>query len=342
VLLGACRWAVLPFFGAILLAAGSAGQTGSEQKLPGRPLDIQQVLSWLPPDTETVIVARDFTLPDPETLQISRTYTQEWLFASLALRTWGINAPLADYFEGQKVSLAVQGSRGFRSPKSLGFMLFEGCALIVFADRMNDRAERYFKATSNAALRVEEIEGHHIAVFQDRSESDTWTTLVGFAGPNVLLVATHSDYLREMLLRIKGKKGPKALPETLPEWGYVDVNAPFWGLRHFDRAGRDEDPSSPFWDPSKFVKAPWTDDQAIGLTFSYDPAAGKGPAITYLSGNPSAAKETLRLWYEGKRLPSVVREVDAKAIAGSYSLEHPEAIMFTFYLTYLLGHGIFL
>jgi hypothetical protein len=221
-------------------------------------------------------------------------------------------------------------------------MPFEGCTFIVFAEERNDRAERYFKATSNSALRVEEIEGHQIAVFQDRSESDTWTTLVGFAGPNVLLVATHSDYLREMLLRIKGKNGPKALPETLPEWGYVDVNAQFWGLRHFDRAGRDEDPSSPFWDPSKFVKAPWTDDQAIGLTFSYGPAAKKGPTITYLSGEPNSAKKLLSLRHEGDKFRSAVREVDARAIAGSYSVEHPEALMFTFYLTYLMGHGIFL
>jgi len=80
-LLGACRWAVFPFFGAILLAAGSAGQTGREQKLPARPLDVQEVLSWLPHDTETVIVASDFTLPDLATLEKSRTYTQEWLFA---------------------------------------------------------------------------------------------------------------------------------------------------------------------------------------------------------------------------------------------------------------------
>jgi hypothetical protein len=120
------------------------------------------------------------------------------------------------------------------------------------------------------------------------------------------------------------------------------VNAQFWGLRHFDRAGRDEDPSSPFWDPSKFVKSPWTDEQAVGLTFSYDPATGKGPTITYLSGNPSAAKEILSLRHEGNKFRSVVREIDTRAIAGSYSLEHPEAIMFTFYLTYLLGHGIFL
>jgi hypothetical protein len=341
-LLGACRWAVLPFLGAILLAAGPAGQTGSEQKLPARPLDVQQVLSWLPPDTETVIVARDFTLPDLATLQKSRTYKQEWLFASLALRMWGINTPLADYFKNQKVLLAAQGSRKFRSPKSLGFMPFEGCTLIVFAEGMDDRAEQYFKATSNAALSVEEIEGHKIAIFQDRSESDTWTTLVGFAGPNVLLVATHSNYLREMLFRIKGKNGPKALPETLLEWGYVDVNAQFWGLRHFDRAGRDEDPSSPFWDPSKFVKSPWTDEQAVGLTFNYDPATEKGPTITYLSGNPSAAKEILSLRHEGNKFRSVVRKIDARAIAGSYSLASPEAIMFTFYLTYLLGHGIFL
>jgi hypothetical protein len=78
------------------------------------------------------------------------------------------------------------------------------------------------------------------------------------------------------------------------------------------------------------------------LTFSYDPAAGKGPTITYLSVEPNSVRELLALRHEGDKFRSAVRELDARAIAGSYSLEHPEALLFTFYLTYLLGHGIFL
>src|SRR5262245_33609102 len=82
----ALGWACLPLCGAILLAAGAAGQTvGADQRPLPRSLDPQQILSWLPPDTETVIVARNFTLPDLTVPEKSRVYTQELLFAGLAL-----------------------------------------------------------------------------------------------------------------------------------------------------------------------------------------------------------------------------------------------------------------
>jgi hypothetical protein len=252
-------------------------------------------------------------------LEKTKLYTQELLFSGLTLRAWeGIYKPLASYFKNQKVSPAIEGSRKFRTHHGLGLMPFEGCTLIIFDEQLSDRADQYFKATSSTALRIEEVEGHKILVFQNRRYLDTatWTNFVGFAGSNVLLVATDAGYLREVLSRIAGKNGVRAVPETLAEWGYVDSGAQFWGLRHFDRSGRDQDPSSPFWDPSKVVKAPWTDEQAIGLTFSYDPATGKGPTITYLSGNPSAAKETLSLNHDGDRFRSAVRELDARAICG--------------------------
>src|SRR5262245_5033957 len=120
--------AFLPLCGAILLAAGAAGQTvGADQKPLPRPLDAQQILSWLPPDTETVIVARDFTLPDPAVLEKTKIYTQELAFSGLALSTWeGAYKPLASYFKNQKVSLAMEGSRKFRSHRGFGLMPFEG------------------------------------------------------------------------------------------------------------------------------------------------------------------------------------------------------------------------
>jgi hypothetical protein len=318
---------------------------GADQKQVPRPLDDQQILSWLPPDTETVIVARDFTLPDPAVLEKTKIHTQEQAFSGLALRTWeGAYKSLASYFKNQKISLAMEGSRKFRAHHGFGLMPFEGCTLIIFAEQLNDRAEQYFKAASATALRIEEVEGHKFLVFQNRLWSDTalWTAFVGFAGPNLLLVATDVGYLREVLSRIAGKNGVRAAPETLAEWGYVDTGAQFWGLRHFDRSGRDQDPSSPFWDPSKVVKSPWTDEQAVGLTFSYDPRNAKHPTITYLSGTPSAGKEALSLGHEGSKFGVSVRELDAQAIVASYNIERPESIMFTFYLGAFLGHAIFL
>jgi hypothetical protein len=341
----AVRRIFLAHCAAFLFAGGAGGQTTStDPKLVSRALDVQQVLSWLPTDTETVIVAKDFLLPDLARLQNNRElYTKEVGFQWIALRTWGLkNGSLPEYFKNQRTLFVIEGSRQFRSPKSLGLMPFEGCTFVVFADDLSDRANLSFSTALGAAHRIEEIHGQKVLVFQEQSDGETWTTYIGFAGSNVLLVATNIDYLREVLSRMRDKNGPRALPETLPEWGYVDTRAQFWGFRHFDRSQGDRDPSSPFWDPQKFVKAPWTDQQAIGLTFSYDPVAGKGPTITYLSGDPSLGKKTLDMGNDGSKLGLAYRELDSRAIEASYSLEDSTAPLFVFYLSFLLGHGIFL
>ena len=341
--LRANRWAFLPFLGAVLLATGSAGQTISRgQKLPSGPLDVQQVLSWLPPDTETVIVARDFMLPDPARLKKSKTHTQEWLFASLALMgTWGINAPLADYFKDQKVLLAVQGSRRFRSPKSLGLMPFEGCTLIIFAEQMSDRADKYFKAVSNSAKGLRTLRDTGSRSFRTNQRVTPGQPLWGSPDPTCCSWPRTQTTCARCCPGLRVGMGQGRCRRLCPS-GVTSMSTRSSGDCDTSIGQGGRRPSSPFWDPSKFVKAPWTDEQAIGLTFSYDPAAGKGPTITYLSGEPNSAKELLSLRHEGDKFRSAVRQLDARAIAGSYSLEHPEALMFTFYLTYLLGHGIFL
>jgi hypothetical protein len=307
-------------------------------------LGVKQVLSWLPGDTETVIVGRDFLLADfAELLKSRDSYTKQIAFQQMALGwPWGLkNGTLAHYVRGERVLLAVGGARHFRLPKSLGLMPYEGCTLIAFTNNQRDRLDAFFKGASKEALKVEEIEGHRILVFQQRPESDIWTTFVGLPRPNLLLLATNIDYLKEVLSRLGGESGPRALPESEPQWQYVDTSAQFWGLRRFDRSQGDKDPSSPFWDPRKFVKSPWTDEQAIGLTFSYDPAHGKGPTITYLSGNPSSGREALLLRHEGRKFGISLRDLNATALRASYRLDDSTAPLWVFFLTYLLGHGIF-
>jgi hypothetical protein len=77
---------------AFLFGAGAAGQTtGTDPKLVPGALDVQQVLSWLPTDTETVVVAKDFLLPDLARLQSNRELnTKEVGFQWTALGAWGL------------------------------------------------------------------------------------------------------------------------------------------------------------------------------------------------------------------------------------------------------------
>src|SRR6185295_10790975 len=88
-------------------------------------------------------------------------------------------------------------------------------------------------------------------------------------------------YLREVLERIRGKAGERALRGTLAEWKFVDTKAPFWGLRHYDKSQARIDPTSPFVERNILGTA---DRQASGIAFGFDPGMGNGVTITYFSG----------------------------------------------------------
>jgi hypothetical protein len=303
-------------------------------------LDIQQVLSWLPTDTETVVVANQtFSLPDLRKNN-ANFHIEAWLRAMVLAPLRFKNGSLLDYFQNQRVAFAMEGSRHFRSPKGFGWFPYEGCTIVVLTDDQGDHADSFFNSSSGAALRVEAVEGQKILVFEETEESGLWTIFVTFRRPNILLVATNLDYLREVLSRMQDNSGPRALPETLPEWRYVNKDAQLWGLRHYDRSQRDSDQTSPFWDPEKFVKAPFHDEQAIGLTFNYGPANGRAATITYLSGNPSIAKKILALQEGNDVLAVVFWELDARAIEAAYGPGRPTDFILGFVLSALLGHGI--
>jgi hypothetical protein len=341
----AVRRGFLAHWALFLLATAAVAQTpATDPSQVRRSPDFRQVLSWLPPDTETIVVANKvFPLADLRDVRRSREFHLEaWLRATAVAPLWFKNGSLLEYFKDGRARFALAGSRHFRAPKSLGLMPFEGCTIVFLSDDIGDRADAFFSAASGSASRVEDVEGQKILVFQERADGDLWTTFVTFRKPNVLLVATNLGYLRDVLARMRNGGGPRALPETLPEWKHVNVEAQSWGLRHYDRSQADSDPSSPFWDPRKSVKAPLNDAKAIGLTFSYDPANGKGPIITYVSGNANAARKALAMPQESTSVSVVFRELDAGTIEAAYGPGRSTDAIFGLLLPYLLGHGIFL
>ncbi len=327
---------------ALVPAADAAGQaTNTGGNVVQRSADVQQILSWLPADTETVIVVtKPFSLPDLRNTDWNRDFHIDAWLRAMAFTTLSLdNGALLESFRNQQVLLAVEGSRHFRTPEGFGWFPFEGCTIVVFADDLGERADAFLNTASGSALRVEEIEGLNILVFEQRVESGLWTTFVAFKKPNILLVATNLDYLRDVLSRMRDNSRPRALPETLPEWKYVKKDAEIWALRHYDRSQGDSDPTSPFWDPKKTFQAGMNDEQAIGLTFNFDRADRKEPTITYLSGNPSVAKGTLIMPFAGSPVSVAFRELDVGAIEATYGPGPPTDAALGYGLPLLLGHG---
>jgi len=320
----------------------------------GSPTIVSKAISWLPAGTETLIVANGpFLIPPPETEvdeDRTRLLSKEEInekFEALPNALVGLPEGLLEKLNSRTVAFAMEGSRHFRSPSELGEMPYEGCDIVVFVGDVSSLGDAFMRDSKNVGTKFEEVEGQRVAVFQEKLEEDVWTTLVAFPRPNVLVVATSRDYLRDVLARIRGATGPKALPDELPEWKYVNTRARCWALRHYDKSQADLDPSSPIG-AEKFADFP--NDKAIGLVFNFDPVPGRGTTITYLSG----AKDVLGIVQEGlfpaesdpdsiKDLRIRCREIAPGVVQGSFDLVHSEPVWyFTFVLMAILGHGVYL
>ena len=333
------------------------GQTSNRVKAVTKPdrasEDLTRVMSWLPADTETITVARgpfvlastpeegdskDRVISDKE---LANNF-EELPLALLRFKDGLLSKRLA----GKRINFALEGARHFRPPADLGEMPYEGCAIAVFSDNLRNDITSFVQDARKSVLRVERIEGHEVSIFREKLEQDTWTTFVAFQNENVILVATDRSYLAEVLARLGGEVAPHALPSDLTEWKYVNVNARFWGLRHYDKSQAQVDPSSPYGGRKS---ANFPDERAVGLTFVFDPESGKSATVTYLSANLSIGSKSsdspLSMGHapEAKGLGIKIRELSPGVLEGSYSLERLQALrFFLFVLEGILGHAIYL
>jgi hypothetical protein len=320
-----------------------------------RKIDFEQVLNWLPADTETLLVANGpFWISNFQMGQEAYTnhaVTSEELeksFEGMTLQLFNSrNGLLEKHLRGKKVLFALEASRHFRPPTGLGELPFEGCAVAVFKDDLDDQRDAFMKEAAQIAVRIEDIDGQKVAVFQEPSEQDIWKGFVAFPQKGVVLAATNEQFLREMLSRMRSPEAARALPNSLPEWKYVNARAQFWGIRHFDKQRAKEDPTSPFGG-KKTANLP--DDGAIGLTFECNPSKERKATLTYLT---TAEIEIVKI--EEGRFPSSSepeetvglhiqrRELEPGVIQSTYDLSRSGPLdWFFFVLLGSVGHAIYL
>jgi hypothetical protein len=251
---------------------------------------------------------------------------------------------LINNFKDEPIVAAIEGSRDFSPPSGLGMAMFQGAVIAVFSDDITTRASAFLRDSAPTIMRTKLVEGQNVAVFKQKSEEDVWTTYVAFPKPNIAVVATDEGYLQAVLARINGKQGERALPDTLPEWKYVNTQAQFWAVRHFQNSGGKASLTSGFSCITPDMKP---DKRAIGLAFSFDPDKSKTATITYLSGDEQTL-QTIQKNLFNEHEPSVnemhaqYREVQHGVLEGTYSLEKVESAQyFIFVLEALLGHPIY-
>ena len=197
---------LLPFLGLLACPFGLLGK-GPEREAVADPRTVlarttADLLGWLPPDTETLAVARGpFRCPaktdDSKVEEPQLAALLEWN----AIRPLGIrDYAFLKFLSGRTVLLAVEGSRNCRLPSGM-MMPYDGCHILVFQDPLPDRGAALTKALAAHSARSTEHAGHRVFVIRERMKQDAETVCFTLPRPDVLLVATDEKFLREVLER---------------------------------------------------------------------------------------------------------------------------------------------
>ena len=152
-------------FGHFLLASGVA-TSARTHSVPGKlSADIEDLLWWLPPDTETLQVTRTRPAPQgPLPVALAQTVGDIGTGAVYAARMTG-NL-------GTRIKLTVTGSRRFLPPSGLGDTRYEGAQIFVFDRPVGASMTRVLRGLETSAVRVEQIEGLRVVEFRDAIEDD--------------------------------------------------------------------------------------------------------------------------------------------------------------------------
>jgi hypothetical protein len=179
--------------------------------------------------------------------------------------------------------------------------------------------------------------------FDEKREEDQWKIYVTLPKENLLLVATDQAFLTETLTRMNTRSVKRALPPDLPEWKYVNLQAPFWGIRHYARKDFLNDPSSPLAGEEKDYNIP--DKEGIGFVYSFDPDHAPEVRIKYLSTSKSAAvlMLTRHYWSQASEEHELKIQSSESGVDISFVLDNsvPD-FMIPFLLMAALGHGAYI
>ena len=118
---------------------------------------IDEVLHWLPVDSETIIVANGpFKIE-----KANESFRYQAAVRSLPLGI--LQELLPKELVGKNVSLAVEGSRCFRSPHGLGMMPYQGCQVVVFDKGTASLLSAAMRVLLRKSARTVEISGKQVA-----------------------------------------------------------------------------------------------------------------------------------------------------------------------------------
>ncbi len=321
---------------------------------------VDDVLWWLPEDTETLMVAQGpFALGaeprgvDVDALGLERTAQ----LMTLSIGDDHFDPELAKTLRTRPIALAVHGSRRFRAPNGFGMMRYEGALIVIFQNDFGADGKALEQSLSKHATKTEILSGVSVATFDGklvRSEWDVFWDLPGektgrepyplcvaLPGTNTLILATDHAYLTTVLMRMGKRPETRAFPASRPEWRHLDPTAKAWAIRCLDvkQAGHGRPPQL---NAKTGTGSP--DNEPTGLVFWVDPANRNNAKIKCLSANENALAMVRGYWdHPETRFTRKIQQEGPGIVDISIATEKPDGerdvANFLLLLLNALGHG---
>ena len=260
----------------------------------GLPQDVLQVIRWLPEDTESITLARgplqdgslrDFRDVDPffpqpvatgvppasgvvaaapnPTQQPLPDFRQELLAASAGLFGLSGKAFIRNISD-HEVRFVVAAAGRFGRPVIGRASTYEALEIIVFRDAVPDVG---VQARAQERLSMVRIERNGVVRLDTEErwgeKNDKVTVYYAKPKPSILIATTDAGFLKTMLQRIAQTPASRTPVLDFPEWKYVDVQSPVWGVRHRRTA-------TPIYILARPGKNGLPFSELSGISFSYE------------------------------------------------------------------------
>lgn len=200
----------------------------------------RDVLRWLPIDSETLTVAlRPFRTEDSKaTIKPDFRRLIEGLTVTEPISR---NKDAIDSLRYGKLAFTLHGGRNFRSPTGWGEGTQSGADVFVFNPSNKKSADALMETLRPFSTCTKHLNGMEVLIFDPGIRSTGMRSSTGLhylCSPykGIIVNASDSQYLREMLTRMSSKTIDRAFPDTLPEWKVLDLKSDTWAIRHYDKS----------------------------------------------------------------------------------------------------------
>jgi hypothetical protein len=292
-------------------------ETSAQPRVSG---DLAEVLRWLPPTTETVMVTKG---PRQTTDREPNLESSFRMIASVLLSSEDTRPRASEHaknFPQLGAEFTVFGSQNFEEPKGLGLAGFEGCLITAYKDEEDAALMANWLERGEFAKKF--IGGTTFFVSSQRVDDggSMRENYMGIHG-RYFLVAAGESYLKSLLERIKTKPETVAFPYDLQQWKAVPSTATMFGIRKVLKK-----PGKQLYDLD--------DEEVTGVVLVVEKDT---MTVNWFSNGVSPFEQQIDPWLKVAR-----REDGYTVLSAKYDPEMGRTLSYISMIGYLLGPALFI